>query len=110
MVVFFQTMVVILLCSINIYAAELSTDNQFSVSDKFGFISETFIRSNSDKPIIIIQDLHKDKITQTNIQNIVAEIDKNYGFKHIFIEGLYNKPVWNKENSYETADLLFENL
>ena len=110
MVVFFQTMVVILLCSINIYAAELSTDNQFSVSDKFGFISETFIRSNSDKPIIIIQDLHKDKITQTNIQNIVAEIDKNYGFKHIFIEGLYNKPVWNNDNnSLETAKLLFDN-
>jgi hypothetical protein len=108
--VFFQIIIVVLLFGINIHATELSENKQFSISNEFGFISESFIRSKNDTPVIIIQDLHKDKTTQTNIKNIVDEIDKNYGLENIFIEGLYNKPVWNKENSYETADLLFENL
>ena len=81
----------------------------FSVPAQLGFISDSFIRPNNDRLIILIQDLHNDKNIQTSIKNIIANIDQNYGFSNIFIEGLYNKPVWlAKENSDQIADILFE--
>ena len=66
--VFFQIIIVVLLFGINIHATELSENKQFSISNEFGFISESFIRSKNDTPVIIIQDLHKDKTTQTHLQ------------------------------------------
>ena len=80
----------------------------FSIPAEFGFISDSFIRSDKQL-VILVQDLHNDKKIQDHIKDIVADIDKNHGFSNIFIEGLYNKPIWiAEENSAKTADIMFE--
>lgn len=86
-----------------------SLKDSFVIPSQLGIISDSFIRPENNKLVILIQDLHGDKETQTNIKNIIANVDKNHGFANILIEGLYNKPVWlAKENSRKTADTLFE--
>ena len=101
-------------CFSSSYAATAGSSSQvlknfFSVSKQFGFVSDSFISSDNNQLVILVQDLHNDKETQTNIKNIISDVDKNYGFSKIFIEGLYNNPVWlAKENSSKIADILFD--
>ncbi|MDR1195824.1 MAG: hypothetical protein LBL00_05025, partial [Endomicrobium sp.] len=81
-------------CAVAAGSSPNVSTNSFSVPKQFGFVSDSFILSNNNRLVILIQDLHNDKETQTNIKNIISDVDKNYGFDNIFIEGLYNNPVW----------------
>jgi hypothetical protein len=62
--------------------------SEFTLPYSYGKITMANF-SASDRVIINIQDLHMHPEAQKNIESIIAEFDKTYGVKNIYLEGAY---------------------
>ncbi|MDR3111680.1 MAG: hypothetical protein LBU55_00710, partial [Elusimicrobiota bacterium] len=63
--------------------------SDFTLPYSYGKITSSHF-ANSDSVIINIQDLHLHPEVQKNISNIIATFDKEYGVRHVYMEGAYD--------------------
>lgn len=70
----------------------------------YGKITEIH-NAGSGLLVINIQDLHSNKSVQSNINNILKQIDLRYGIKNIFVEGGYGSIDTSWLNSIEDKNL-----